>query len=126
MEHLRQRFGAREITYLKLNLPENIFKRGTPKLLLKSDQALLRSLKDQLEMVKKLGGGLLIVGDGSDASTEEARKLLANARAIAFASWLANNGIGDKSSLLRIIAENGGYESIFFVADNGSYESIFY
>ena len=89
-------------------------------------RALIRRLKEEMEVVKQHGGGLLIVGDGSDGRTERERKLLANVHALALAAWLAQNGIGNPQDLLSIVADNSSYESIFIVAENGSYESIFY
>ena len=77
-----------------------------------------------MEAVRQAGGGLIIVGDGGDGRTERERRLLANQRAIAFAAWLARQGIGNPQNLLSIVADNGGYESIFFVVNNGGYRGI--
>ncbi len=127
LEALKQRYGWEEATLVVVRHP-NPFAPGEVRVRMNKAQAqeLVRSLKEALEVVRTQGGGLLIVGDGSDGRTERERKLLANIRAITFAAWLAQQGIGNSASLMNIVADNGGYESIYFIADNGGYEGIFY
>ncbi|MDQ7041817.1 MAG: hypothetical protein Q9M35_12845 [Rhodothermus sp.] len=126
LEALRQRYGWQEVTLLVVPHP-NPFAPGEVRVRMSKtqEQELVARLKEALEVVRTHGGGLLIVGDGSDGRTERERKLLASMRAMAFAAWLAQQGIGNPASLMSIVADNGGYESIFFVVENGGYESIF-
>ncbi len=127
LEALKQRYEWQEATLLVVEHP-NPFAPGEVQVRMNKTQAqeLITRLKEALEVVRTQGGGLLIVGNGSDGRTERERKLLASMRALAFAAWLAQQGIGDPASLMYIVALNGGYESIFFIAENGGYESIFY
>ncbi len=125
---LEKAHGWSEVTYLVIDLPANPFAPGEVQVRGQGAgwDELVQRLKQELDVVRQHGGGLLIVGDGSDGHTERERKLLANQRALAFAAWLAQQGIGNPQHLLSIVADNGGYESIFFVAENGGYEGIFY
>lgn len=86
----------------------------------------VQRLKGELEVVRQQGGSLVIIGDGGDAHTERERKLLANRRALAFAAWLAQQGIGNAQNLLRLEADNGKYEGVFYSPAEGSvrYEGI--
>ena len=126
LDMVRRRYGWKEATLLVVPLPRNPFAKGSAQVQLQGADAFVQQLKQELEAVRQVGGGLLIVGDGSDGRTERERRLLANTRALAFAAWLATQGIGNPQSLLSIVAENGGYEGIFIVAENGGYETIYY
>ena len=115
-----------EGTLVPIDLPANPFAPGEVQVRADGQawQAFVRRLQANLEAVRQAGGGLVIVGDGGDGRTERERRLLANQRALAFAAWLAQQGIGNPQNLLSIVAENGGYESILFVVDNGGYRGI--
>jgi len=115
-----------EGTLVPVDLPANPFAPGEVRVRAEGQawQAFVRRLRADLEAVRQAGGGLIIVGDGGDGRTERERRLLANQRAIAFAAWLARQGIGNPQNLLSIVADNGGYESIFFVVNNGGYRGI--
>ena len=115
-----------EGTLVPVDLPSNPFAPGEVRVRAEGQawQAFVRRLRADLEAVRQAGGGLIIVGDGGDGRTERERRLLANQRAIAFAAWLARQGIGNTQNLLSIVADNGGYESIFFVVNNGGYRGI--
>ncbi|WP_161552339.1 hypothetical protein [Rhodothermus marinus] len=116
-----------EGTLVPIDLPANPFAPGEVRVRAEGQawQAFVQRLKADLPAVREAGGGLVIVGDGGDGRTERERRLLASQRAIAFAAWLARQGIGNPQNLLSIVANNGGYESIYFIAANGGYESIF-
>jgi len=116
-----------EGTLVPIDLPANPFAPGEVRVRADGQawQAFVQRLKADLPVVREAGGGLVIVGDGGDGRTERERRLLASQRAIAFAAWLARQGIGNPQNLLSIVANNGGYESIYFIAANGGYESIF-
>ena len=116
-----------EGTFVVIDLPTNPFAPGEVRVRAGGQRwnDFVQRLKQELEAIRQRGGGLLIVGDGSDGHTERERKLLANQRALAFAAWLAQQGIGNPQHLLSIVADNGGYESIFFVVQNGGYEGIY-
>ena len=115
-----------EGTLVPVDLPANPFAPGEVRVRAEGQawQAFVRRLRADLEAVRQAGGGLIIVGDGGDGRTERERRLLANQRAIAVAAWLARQGIGNPQNLLSIVADNGGYESIFFVVNNGGYRGI--
>ncbi|ACY47547.1 hypothetical protein [Rhodothermus marinus] len=116
-----------EGTFVVIDLPANPFAPGEVRVRA-GGQAwndFVQRLKQELEVVRQQGGGLVIVGDGGDGRTERERRLLANQRALAFAAWLAQQGIGNPQHLLSIVVENSGYESIYFIAENGGYESIY-
>jgi len=115
-----------EGTLVPVDLPANPFAPGEVRVRAEGQawQAFVRRLRADVEAVRQAGGGLIIVGDGGDGRTERERRLLANQRAIAFAAWLARQGIGNPQNLLSIVADNGGYESIFFVVNNGGYRGI--
>lgn len=126
LESLRRRYGWQEATLLVVNLPANPFVPEEVRVRAEGQawNDLVQRLKEDLEVVRQAGGGLVILGDGGEAHTERERRLLANQRALAFAAWLAGQGIGNPQNLLSLVADNGGYEGIYFVADNGGYESI--
>ncbi|WP_397546299.1 hypothetical protein ABUL39_09770 [Rhodothermus marinus] len=127
LDALRQRHDWQKATLLVVDLPANPFAASGAQVQAQGPEweKLVQRLKQELDVVRQHGGGLLIVGDGSDGRTERERQLLASQRALAFAAWLAQQGIGNPQHLLSIVVENGGYESIYFVADNGGYESIY-
>ena len=115
-----------EGTLVPVDLPANPFAPGEVRVRAEGQawQAFVQRLQADLPVVREAGGGLVIIGDGGDGRTEQERRLLASQRAIAFAAWLAQQGIGNPQNLMSIVAENGGYESIFFVANNGGYRGI--
>ncbi len=115
-----------EGTLVPIDLPANPFAPGEVRVRAEGQtwQEFVQRLKADLAAVREAGGGLVIVGDGGDGRTEQERQLLASQRAIAFAAWLAQQGIGNPQNLLSIVADNGGYESILFVANNGGYRGI--
>lgn len=115
-----------EGTLVPIDLPANPFAPGEVRVRADGQawQEFVRRLQADLPAVREAGGGLVIVGDGGDGRTEQESRLLANQRAIAFAAWLAQQGIGNPQNLLSVVVENGRYESIFFVANNGGYRGI--
>ncbi len=115
-----------EGTLVPVDLPANPFAPGEVRVRAEGQawQEFVRRLQADLPAVREAGGGLVIIGDGGDGRTEQERRLLASQRALAFAAWLAQQGIGNPQNLLSIVVENGGYESIFFVANNGGYRGI--
>jgi len=126
LDALNRRYGWQEATLVVIDLPANPFAPDEVRVRA-SGQAwndLVQRLKRELEVVRQHGGGLLIVGDGGDGRTERERRLLANQCALAFAAWLAGQGIGNPQHLLSIVADNGGYESIYYEVATGRYEGI--
>ncbi len=115
-----------EGTLVPIDLPANPFAPGEVRV--RADgQAwgeFVRRLQADLPAVREAGGGLVIVGDGGDGRTEQESRLLANQRAIAFAAWLAGQGIGNPQNLLVTVITNGGYRGIMVVANNGGYRGI--
>ena len=126
LDALKRRYGWQEATLVVIDLPANPFAPDEVRVRA-SGQAwndLVQRLKRELEVVRQHSGGLLIVGDGGDGRTERERRLLANQCALAFAAWLAGQGIGNPQHLLSIVADNGGYESIYYEVATGRYEGI--
>ena len=126
LEALRRRYQWSDATLVVIALPGNPFASGSAQVKAQGSQwsALVQRLKRELEVVRQHKGGLLVVGDGSDEQTEQARKLRANQRAVAFSAWLAQQGIGNAQKLLNTITNNNGYEGIYFIAENRNYEGI--
>jgi hypothetical protein len=127
LEAIRRRRGWRDATLLVVDLPANPFAPNEVSVQAQGAawKELVKKLKQEMEVVRQHGGGLLIVGDGSDGHIERERKLLANQRALAFAAWLAKEGIGNPKNLVNAVVEIGGYETVFIVVESGDYESIF-
>jgi len=115
-----------EGTLVPIDLPANPFAPDEVRVRAEGQawNDLVPRLKADLEAVRQAGGGLIIIGDGDDGHTERERKVIANQRALAFAAWLAQQGVGNPQNLLSIVADNGGYEGIYFGAENGGYRGI--
>ncbi|SHK68164.1 hypothetical protein SAMN04488087_1691 [Rhodothermus profundi] len=126
LDALRQRYGWKEVTLVVVPLPGNPFGSDAVQVQLQEAEAFVQKLREELEEARRVGGGLVIVGDGRDSRTERERKLLARTRALAFAAWLAQQGIGNQQDLLRLVAGGDAYEALYLVADNGGYEGIIY
>jgi hypothetical protein len=115
-----------EGTLVVIDLPANPFAPDEVRVRASGQawQEFVHRLKADSEVVRERGGGLVIVGDGGDGRTERERRLLANLRALAFAAWLAQQGIGNPQNQLSIVADNGSYESIYYAPGSGEYAGV--
>lgn len=114
LKDLKQRNGWDEATLVVLRgLQPSASGKIKIQMPQKEKEELMAQLKETLQAAARLGGGLVMVGDGSDASTERERKLLSSLRALTFAAWLAHQGFGEAKALSHFVAEGGEYQGIY-------------
>lgn len=147
LEELQKRFGWQEAnpiqvqaggesgrgsivltSVLRVPLPAAPFREGNTAVRMgQKGEAFIQSLREALEVTRQQvpNAALLIRGQvlEGEGATERERQLLRRMRTLAFASWLAEHGLGDAQSLTSIAANF--YEAWPCLRlDTGQYELV--